>query len=105
MKHWLIAFAVTQAVEVPLYLRATERKWVAAFGASLITHPIVWFLFPRYWPRGHWETMVACSVLFAVAVEAAWLASFGVKRPIEWALLANAASFLASAVLHHYRVI
>lgn len=105
LKAWLIAFGVTQLVEVPIYLRATERRWVAALGASLITHPIVWFVFPKVWPRGHWESMVACAELFAVAVEAAWLATFGVKRPIEWAFAANAASFVAGLVLQHFRVI
>ena len=105
MKPWLIAFAVTQLVEVPIYLKATERKWIAAFGASLITHPIVWFVFPRYWPRGHWESMLVCAELFAVAVEAAWLASWGVKRPIEWAFVANAASFSVGLLLQHFHLI
>ncbi|MBL8954441.1 MAG: hypothetical protein JNK82_26925 [Myxococcaceae bacterium] len=110
MKPWLIAFALTQLVEVPIYLVAASstesgRKWVAAFGASAITHPVVWFVFPRYWPTGHWWQMVACAELFAVAVEAAWLASFGVKRPIEWSFFANATSFGLGLVLQHFRVI
>ncbi len=105
LKAWLAAFAFTQLIEVPLYLAATGRRWVAAFGASLITHPIVWFVFPRYWPRGHWESMVACAELFAVAIEAAWLASFGVKRPIEWAFAANAASFVTGLALQHFGVL
>jgi hypothetical protein len=95
VKAWLLAFAVTQLVEVPIYLHATQRKWVAAFGASALTHPLIWFVLPRYWPAGHWETQLACSVLFSVAVEAAWLASFAVKRPIEWSLVANLSSFTA----------
>lgn len=101
MKPWLIAFAVTQLVEVPIYLRATGRKWLAAFGASLITHPVVWFLLPRFWPRGHWESLLIASALFCVAIEAAWLASWGVKRPIEWSLVANGASFAVTLVLQH----
>jgi hypothetical protein len=105
LKAWLIAFAVTQAVEVPIYgLGATERKWGVAFGASLITHPIVWFVFPRYFP-GSYPVMIACAELFAVAIEATWLASFGVRKPIEWSFFANMASFCTGLVLQHFRVI
>jgi hypothetical protein len=44
MMAWLIAFAFTQAVEVPIYLRA-GAGWRAAFLASTLTHPFVWFGF------------------------------------------------------------
>ena len=105
IKAWLIAFAITQAVEVPIYgLGATERKWGVAFGASLITHPIVWFVFPRYFP-GSYPVMIACAELFAVAIEATWLATFGVRRPIEWSFFANLASFSTGVLLQHFRVI
>lgn len=105
MRAWLVAFAITQAVEVPIYgLGPLRRRWAAAFGASLITHPIVWFVFPRFFP-GPYEVMLACAELFAVAIEAAWLASLGVQRPIEWSFIANAASFGTGLVLRHFGLI
>jgi hypothetical protein len=103
VKPWLVAFAVTQLVEVPIY-RSAGASWLGAFGASCITHPVVWFVIPRFLGR-HYEAQLVVSEGFAVALEAAWLASLGVKRPIEWAFAANAASFCAGLALHHFRVI
>lgn len=103
LKSWLIAFAVTQAIKVPLYLRVTHRRWLAAFGAACVTHPIIWFVFPRFWPAGHWETLYACTVLFGIAIEAAWLASWGVQRPLEHSAAANVVAFCAWLVLHYFR--
>jgi len=86
--RWLAAFAFTQAVEVPLYTRATGGRVTVAFGASLLTHPIVFFLFPALWPGSYWG-QVAAAEAFAVAVEAAWLGAFGVRHSIWWAVGAN----------------
>lgn len=91
---WLSAFAVTQAVEVPVYVRALKghsRRWWWAFGASAVTHPVVFFGFGRLWPGGYWSG-VAAAEAFAVAVEAAWLSALGVERSVAWALLANGLS-------------
>lgn len=90
MKAWLIAFALTQLVEVPIYLVATKRNLQVAFLASTFTHPIVWFVFPlvpiAYWP------MVALAEAFAVVVEAAWLRVNRVSHPVRWSVIANASS-------------
>jgi hypothetical protein len=92
---WLAAFAFTQAVEVPLYTWALRRRRVAAlwaFGASALTHPVVWFVMPQLsWPGGYWG-YVAAAETFAVGVEALYLRSLGVRWPLLWALLANGAS-------------
>jgi hypothetical protein len=105
MKEWLLAFAVTQAIEVPLYgIFALPRRWAVAFGASLLTHPVVWFVFPRFFP-GPYVVMIACAELFAVAVEAAYLKRFGVKRPLQWSLAANAASFGTGVLLQHWQLL
>jgi hypothetical protein len=42
--RWLVAFAVTQAVECPLYVRVFRVRLGVAFGASAITHPFVCFV-------------------------------------------------------------
>lgn len=109
MSAWLSAFLFTQAVEIPIYLRAQlaprdgdqradaqrappwPRALLVAFAASAITHPIVWFVIPRLIP-GDYLTMVAIAEAFAVLVEALWLRAWGLERPLTWALFANAAS-------------
>jgi hypothetical protein len=92
--RWLVAFAVTQAVEVPIYLLALrehpwrQRLWVA-FMASVITHPIAWAMGFVLHP---FVLHVIVAETFAVVVEALWLRHHGVPRALWWALTANAAS-------------
>lgn len=101
---WLSAFALTQAVEMPIYVRALRegprptidrlsKALALAFAASALTHPIVWFVMPRLIPD-NWLTMVIVAELFAITAEAAWMRSFGLPRALAWAGLANAASVL-----------
>src|SRR5262249_35014609 len=57
--EWIYAFLFTQAVEVPIYVfalrggpetppqRALAKRVLIAFGASALTHPIVWFVIPQ----------------------------------------------------------
>jgi len=92
-------------VEVPLYAwslrgRPMERRIAIAFGASAVTHPIVWLVIaPAFFPPdplpGGWLAMAAAAESFAVAVEAVWLRAFGTtwRRAAVWALVANGASF------------
>jgi hypothetical protein len=105
---WLSAFALTQAVEMPLYVRALregqpptiDRLPVAlalAFGASAITHPVVWFVMPALIP-GEWLTMVLVAELFAITTEAVWLRAFQLPRALAWAAFANAASVLVGII-------
>jgi hypothetical protein len=115
--HWLPAFAFTQAVEVPIYLVALgaaggsrARRVAVAFGASALTHPIVWWLLPRAWeslylaiaapsaalriasPGGRFVARLLFSEAFAVGAEAAYLRAWGLRRALAWSLVANAAS-------------
>jgi len=106
---WWRAFLLTQAVEVPIYTAILTRfparplwrdqtgppmslplRLLMAFLASAITHPWVWYFFPRYiddyWP------MVAVAETFAVVVEAVWLRFCGLRYALLWSLLANGVS-------------
>lgn len=98
---WLGAFALTQLVETPIHAAALgpDRPWsrrlLLGFGASALTHPIVFLGFPRLMPghfAGDYWTAVAAAEAFAVAVEALYLSRLGVARAIGWSLLANGAS-------------
>ena len=77
---WLSAFLVTQLVEVPIYHCAAPTRWGAkrlyvAFGASILTHPIVFFVFPMGF-ENYW-TMVSAAEAFAVITGAVYLSRFG----------------------------
>ena len=91
LKAWLLAFAFTQVVEVPIYRRALGGRTLVAFGASALTHPIVWFVFPEL-PLPGYVAMVVAAETFAWLVEAAWLRAFGLERALAWSAIANAAS-------------
>ena len=105
---WLFAFLFTEAIEVPLYTLALapRRPLLAALGlaalASLLTHPVVWFLFPRLVPEPFW-LMAVLAESFAVLAEAAYLRALHVRRPLLLSLAANGAScgagLLSSALL------
>lgn len=99
LRGWVVAFAFTQAFEVPLYLRATG-SWRVAFFASALTHPVVWFLFPALMDAGvgYWP-MVAAAEVFAVTGETAWLHYNGVPRALLWSFIANTASAVGGLLL------
>lgn len=96
MERWLHAFLLTQAVEMPLYAaslagRPMASRLALAFGASLLTHPIVWFVTPALIVRPY-VAMVVVAELFAILAEAGYLRSLGVPRALSWSAAANLAS-------------
>jgi hypothetical protein len=116
---WFRAFLLTQAVEMGVYVHATgarplRERLAIAFGASAITHPLVWFVIVegvRLALRElgvelpfetAWWTGVAVAEVFAVLGEAVWLALFGVRalHALGYALLANGASFTFGLFLY-----
>jgi hypothetical protein len=92
MKAWLLAFLFTQLVEVPIYWRLLRCRPLTAFGASAITHPIVWFVIaPPNWPAPYLVRAITAE-LFAWLVEAAYFRLLGHRRALLVALGANLAS-------------
>lgn len=98
---WLRAFLLTQVVEMGVYVHLPReaRPWperaAIAFGASAVTHPVVWFVLPELARGLGWWSTVALAELFAFGVEALWLAAFGVRWPwaLAGSLFANGWSF------------
>jgi hypothetical protein len=92
---WAIAFLFTQMVEVPIYAVGLRVGLFPAFGASAITHPVLWFvIFPYLHVSYFWLIVIGES--FAFLVEAAYFAFvFRRRRALLWSALANAASFSA----------
>ena len=97
----MVAFAITQAVEIPVYLWFSRRlpvarRWIHAVGASTLTHPVVWFAVP--WQQvetmeGYWKAAAVAEVA-VVAVESVYGRLLGVPRPVSAAVVANGASFV-----------
>ncbi len=91
---WARAFAFTQLVEVPIYRYGLRAPWWRAFGASAITHPIVWLVVVESGWSASWSVRVASAEAFAIAVEAVWFGvTWGARRGLLWSVIANATSF------------
>lgn len=116
MVRWLLAFLVTQLVEMPIYRRRARTTWLEAFGASAFTHPIVWFVIPgwvyafteqvlaarfglRLTARESWLVMAIVAESFAVLAEAAYLKLLLRPRPLSTSLIANGASVAVGLTL------
>jgi len=128
LRSYAIAFALTQIVEVPIYVIALSRsrppggvrrsfgsRVGIGFGASVITHPIVWFVMPAVsmWIYGAvvgaggpglgtlGRTLAYGGLAegFAIVVEALYLRAFAVKHAVWWAAGANAASVVIGTAL------
>lgn len=111
LRRWLSAFVFTQLVEIPIYRRWFGASVSVAFGASAITHPIVWLVF-MYWGRllgFSFATRAVSAELFAFFVEALYFAYVlrprpGAGRALAGSLIANGASlglgFLAQALFN-----
>ena len=93
---WVRAFVFTQAVEVPIYMRVSKASFAKAFGASLMTHPVLWFvIFPLL--NASFTTKAVIGELWAWLGEAVYLTYFVRAEPklwraVIWSLLANGAS-------------
>lgn len=96
---WLCAFLMTVAIEVPLVVALTRdagarwpRRALFAFLAQVITHPVVWFVFP-FLPGLTPTAAFITSELWACLAELAWYAA---TRTAPSALRATAISALAN---------
>jgi len=109
---WALYFFITQAIEVPVYVAtlpdpSRPRRALIGFGASALTHPIVWFVLKPLLlrPLG-FGAYAAFAETFAVLAEAAYLAGLfrvPARRALLCALAANGASFAAGLLFSWLR--
>ncbi|MBK8255304.1 MAG: hypothetical protein IPK82_21930 [Polyangiaceae bacterium] len=115
LRSWFAAFVFTQVIEIPVYTlairhavktghatgpRTIRMQIAAAFGASAITHPAVWYLIPLLPssfnnPYHSWLEYLVRAELFAFVVEAVYfsmLDTFSLRRAFFWSFVANALS-------------
>jgi len=99
---WALAFALTQLVELPVYRALARVRWAQAFVPSLVTHPLVWFAFPRLADHGlmTWRASAWLAEGFAYVTEAGVLRGYGVgwPRAIAASLAANTASIVVGVL-------
>jgi hypothetical protein len=100
---WLVAFVFTQMVEIPIYVTGLRVSLLAAFGASAITHPLLWFVIHPHLQLPYvWQLVVGESVVYLI--ETAYFAVlFRRRRAWLWAALANGAS-LATGMLSRWLI-
>ncbi len=102
---WAAALTLTLVVETPLYVwlsRTFSEKdrslvvWMlVGLLASLITHPCVWFVWPRIIdPATDYGAFVLAAECFAVLAEALWLRLWGV--PLRYSVLISLAANMSS---------
>ncbi len=99
---WLTAFLITEAVEAPVYLALGRgvpllRRILLAFGASAVTHPLLWFLFD--WDTESWWWSFGLGEGLVVIVEGMLARLAGFRFPWLVALAANAASVLVGFLI------
>jgi hypothetical protein len=114
VEGWIRAFLFTQLVEVPLYIavmsskrlappRALWARFCIAFLCSLITHPVVWFVFPRILAGyDNYVYMVIAAETFAVGIEALVLMHFQVRLAPLVSLGVNMSSMSLGFLLRVY---
>ena len=104
---------------MPVYalgLRERFGDWwtpvVLALGVNVVSHPLLWFVFPKWQPFWLWLLVAeSCVTVFEAAVVAIALMSVGSARPLRTAFAvavgANALSTgfgLAANALHILRL-
>lgn len=115
LRGWVSAFLFTQAVEIPVYVTLLRRALSAdlaerprglplqillAFGASAITHPVVWFVLPELPPSfldpgAAYVEYVVRAESFALVIEALYfytLCAARFRHALFASLLANGLS-------------
>ncbi len=106
---WLMAFLATIAVEVPIVVALTRdhptpawRRALIAVFAQLVTHPLVWFVFPRLAGLTG-RSSLALSELWAWLAEAVFYAvvlpGLAPARALGTSAIANAASILVGLAI------
>ena len=107
LRTWLLAFLITQAIEVPIYTIALRHRGLSTasllgVGASACSHPLVWFVIqPLMLPRADYIAFVITAEVFAWAAEALYLRMASVPwRSSLWiSLVANSVSVTLGMVL------
>ena len=104
---WLRSLGFTLAVEVPVFVLFARgqvpagRAALAGAAGTLLTHPVLWFLWPRFF-HDYTSFIVTGEILVAVIEGFTFFAlarSLRLSRAISASFIANAASYGLGALL------
>ena len=102
---WLTAFALTQALEMPVAwwaLRGRRETWrilTVAFAASGLTHPALWFLLPPLF-EDYWTYVIVGEALVWSIEALLYALLLDPRRGPAAAVAANAFSCGAGLLIH-----
>ncbi len=108
------ALLLTLALEVPLVLALVlwrrwappRRLWIvvlAAVGATLLTHPLLWMLDPEIlpaWPGGLRFLLPEVAIVLLEGAVYAWPLGLGWRRGLLLSVLANVLSYGVGLLIH-----
>ena len=80
IEEWALAFAITCAVELPLYWALADLRLWEALLLQTATHPALWYLFPYFEPY-HSYLFAAESAVITVEALLLWLLWRHVRPP------------------------
>ena len=110
--EWARAFALTLAIELPLYVLLLRREGFGArtaFGAGLaanvVSHPLLWFAFPMFEP---YVAYAAAGEAMVIAIELAVVYAAGrmarirmrTARTVAVVVVVNAVSMVVGLVAY-----
>ena len=105
---WLTAFLLTQLIEISagifLWKELPRRKIVLyVFLASCMTHPIVWFVFPKFAEEYGWSypLLLLFAEAYAYLIEYSWYRYLGAKNPFSLSCVLNSCSFLTGLLIYY----
>lgn len=101
---WLVSFALTLAIELPLVRvllgRTSLRPLLASTLGTCLTHPLLWFVLPRFFTS--YLAFLVVGEVAVTLVEGLFLWRIG-KVPVRAAMttsaIVNGASILAGGIL------
>lgn len=110
---WAMALAITLAAETPVYAwlldRPRRRGVLVGMTASLITHPVLWFVVsPWLWVRHLWTTSTWIAVEIVITlVEGVWVAlwyrrTLRLRDAVVIAAAANLASIVVGEIIRPF---
>ncbi|MFO1485274.1 MAG: hypothetical protein U1F71_18075 [Verrucomicrobiaceae bacterium] len=102
VNDWLTAFLLTQVIEAPLYWIAAHtlsapKRATYAFGASTLTHPVIWFCLP--WQTSPYVPLLIVAETFVITVEGLWGRLWNVPRYWKASMVANVASLCVGSMI------
>ena len=107
--NWITAFLLTQLIEISVGLliwreipRVKAIRYI--FIASSITHPIVWFVFPKFADEYGWSysLLLLIAETYAYVIEYGWYRYLGATRPFFISCVLNSCSLLSGLLIYYY---